>query len=619
MTGVVNGADAASAELDLRRYVRGLIRRKFTIVGVVLVAVATAVGVSALQSVKYEAQAQVALEPVSTPSLFNQSTPPQTDPQVSVDTEIQVIESPPVRAAVIKQLGSVDKASASRVGQTVVIAIHGFAATALRAAEVANAYAQAYLTLSKSRASSQLVAAAQQIQNQIDTIQTQLDSLDRQLATTSDSQQSALTASRTALVSEEDTFRQELSEVQVEASLTTGGAHLVADAFPPSSPVQPKPIRNAALAVVAGLLLGVGLACLAEFLDDTIRTIDDVERFRPLPLLASVPAVADRGSRTVPQLALMKGRAASSEAYRSLRTGVQLLGVVRPLTTLQLTSAAPAEGKTTTVANLATVLADAGRKVALVDCDLRRPMLHRVFGLGNKVGLTSVLLGEHTLAAALQPVAEFPGLSVLTSGALAPNPSELLGSRQTAEIICSLQSMFDVVLLDSPPVLPVTDAIVLSQWVEAVIIVSSGGITKRKSLRRAIQVLRQSGAPLAGIVLNRAAPEPEYSYHYTYGQDVDDDGGRSRRRPRHAAGKAAPVGDPDPATGEAAAGGAPDPAAGEAAAVGVPDSAAGEAAADGASDHRTPDVDGRHLVVDEPAGLPPANGHHATPVGERPR
>jgi succinoglycan biosynthesis transport protein ExoP len=509
----------ASPDVDIQRYLRGLVRRKFTILSVILIAVATAVAVSMLQSPKYEGNAEIVLQAKSGESLFNQSTPSATDPQVSVDTEIQVIESPPVRAAVIAKLGQVDKVAASRVGQTLVIAVKAYASRAPRAADVANAYATAYLDLAKQRAADDLLQAGRQLQTQITSLQTQIDALDGRLVNAPLSQQSALTATRTSLSAQQDTFRQRLGELQVDASLASGGAQLVASASPPRAPVQPTPVRNVILAIMVGLFVGVAVACLTEYLDDTIRTAEDLERFRPFPVLARIPSFGDRPKRGVPPLALDAGRStAASEAYRTLRTAVQLLGVIRPLTVIQFTSPTPGEGKTTTVVNLATVLADAGRQVVVVDCDMRRPLVHQTFGLDNEVGLTSVLVGDVSVSEALRAVPGFERLFVLTAGGLAPNPSELLSLKQTSEIVFALQSRFDFVLLDSPPVLPVTDSVVLSEWVEAIVIVTASGVTRRKALHRAIQLLEQTAAPIEGLVLNRARPEAGYTYTYQHDQ-----------------------------------------------------------------------------------------------------
>lgn len=532
MTGDLDVRDlntATSTDLDLRRYLRGLLRRKLLVLVVVVFAVATALGVAALQTPRYQGVAQVVVQPKTTDTLF-QPTTPQSDPQVSVATEIQVIKSPPVQAAVVAKLGPVAKVSASQVGTTLVIQIKGYATTAARAAQVANAYASAYLQQSRSQAVSALTQAATQLQSQISALQSQVNQIDSQLPNASAATQQSLTANRTSLLSQEDTFRQQLSEVDVQASLTSGGAQLVSSASPPKKPVQPTPVRDVILAVVAGLLLGTGLAILAEYMDDTIRSAEDLETFHPVPTLAAVPVFGRRSKGQAPSLALDEGRYTPAvEAYRSLRTAVQLLGVVRPQTVIQFTSAAPREGKTTTVANLATVLADAGRRVVVVDCDLRRPVLHVALGLENEAGLTSVLMGDVSLPAALQPVPGYDNLFLLAAGASAPNPSELLSLKQTSEILFTLQSRFDLVLIDSPPVLPVTDAVVLSEWVEAVILVTTAGTTKRKLVRQSLRLLRQSGAPVAGLVLNRAEPRPGYGYGYGYAP-VDGEGRAPRRR-----------------------------------------------------------------------------------------
>jgi capsular exopolysaccharide synthesis family protein len=269
-------------------------------------------------------------------------------------------------------------------------------------------------------------------------------------------------------------------------------------------------------------MVGVGLACLQEYLDDSIRTKEDLARLSGLPVIGTIPTFTT-SLKGVPSLALSSDtNVHAAEAYRSLRTSVQLLGVVRPLTTIQFTSPESGVGKTTTVANLATVLAAAGQRVAIVDSDLRRPRLHELFGLPNDRGLTSVLLGETTLADALQSPAGYGGgLEVLAAGMVAPNPSELLSSKLTAQLVFDLQSQFDVVLIDSPPLLPVTDAIVMSSWVEAVVVLAASGMTKRNDLRNAIELLRQAEAPVVGAVLSRTSPGTSYSYGYGYAQATE--------------------------------------------------------------------------------------------------
>jgi len=219
--------------------------------------------------------------------------------------------------------------------------------------------------------------------------------------------------------------------------------------------------------------------------------------------------------------------------------------------TLQVTSPTAGEGKTTTLANLGVTLATAGKRVVIVCCDLRRPRIHEFFGLSNKVGFTSALVGERPVSAALQAVPGMPRLRLLASGPLPPNPSELLSSRRAADMFAALGADADIILIDSPPVLPVTDALVLFRHVDATLMVVSAGSTNRKEVAAAMAKVRQVNAPLIGAVLNGVKAEGGYGYSYRYqsatgfdrsdadrngavgnGAAAADDRPSDRRRPR---------------------------------------------------------------------------------------
>jgi non-specific protein-tyrosine kinase len=206
----------------------------------------------------------------------------------------------------------------------------------------------------------------------------------------------------------------------------------------------------------------------------------------------------------------------AAEAYRTLRTSIHFLALDRQLRILQVTSPNASEGKSTAVANLATVLARAGERVVVVSCDLRRPRIHEFFGLPNAEGFTSVLLGKASLASVLQPVPGEDRLLLLSAGPLPPNPSELLASQRTASLMSALKSSADIILLDCPPVLPVTDAAILSAHADGVLLVANSGSTSAKHVSRAIELLRQVGAPLTGAVLNGVSAEGAYGYAYQY-------------------------------------------------------------------------------------------------------
>jgi non-specific protein-tyrosine kinase len=296
-------------------------------------------------------------------------------------------------------------------------------------------------------------------------------------------------------------------------------------------------VRVAATAGAAGLLVGVGLAFLFEHLDDSIKTKEEAERVgEDVPVIGLVPRSSRRRGRDGASVVSIRDpRSPSAEAYRALRTALQFMGLDRPMGTIQVTSPAAREGKSTTLANLGVAMARAGQRVIIVCCDLRRPGIHELFGLDNAIGFTSVLLGEVVASDALQPVPGEERLSLLASGPIPPNPSELLSGRRTVEVLTALQAQADVVLVDCPPVLPVTDAVVLSRRVDATLLVLSAGETTRNELVRTLEVLGQVDAPLVGMVLNGTSSEGSYGYSYRYPprkEDRSSSGGARRRKVR---------------------------------------------------------------------------------------
>lgn len=522
--------DAAGDELELRDYLRVIRRRKWIIALVTLVVVGSDIGASLVQTPVYQGRAEILLQAKATESLFDPNSGQRNDPVRAVQTEIQVLKSRPVRDLVRKELGSAPKVSASPVGQTDVIEVKAESTDPDRAAAVANAYARSYIDFRRTQAVDDLLAAAEQIQEKIAELQAKIDGVAAPTTTPTTvrgaprpAPTADISQQRDQLVAQQALFRQKLDQLQVDAALKSGGAQLVTPAVAPSTPIRPTPVRNGVVAVVVGLMLGLGLAFLREHLDDTIRTKDDVERAAGgLPVLASIPVVPGWKDRKKAMVAsLVKPKSAAAEAYRSLRTSVQFLGLDRPVRTLQVTSPSASEGKTSTVANLAVALAAAGQRVIAVDCDLRKPRLHAFFGLDNEVGFTTVLVGDTPLSQALQPVPGQDGLLVLASGGPPPNPSELLAGARSAQVLETLAAQADLVLIDCPPVLPVTDATILAGRVDATLVVVTATETHRRRLQQALDTLAQVGAPLSGLVLNAARHEAGYGYAYRYGYNYD--------------------------------------------------------------------------------------------------
>ena len=469
---------------------------------VLLVTVPTLV-YSLLQTPLYAGRAEMLLLPRSSETLFDPSSGVRNDPNRAVQNEIRILTSQPVRDAVRAQLGSAPKVSATPDGQTDLIRVTARDTDPARAAALANAYSTAYIDFRRKQAVDDVLAASQQVQSKMSELQKQID------AAPSGSQ-------KDSLVQAQSLFKQKLDQLQVDGALKQGGAQLVTPAVASTDPVYPRPARAGVMALFVGLVLGTGVAFLRDFLDDSVKTKDDFERVAPgVPVLGLIPVVsAWRGKETPYLVSLDDPNSPAAEAYRTLRTSIQFIGLDQPMRTLQVTSANPQEGKTTTLANLAVALARSGSTVAIVCCDLRRPRIHEFFGLDNEVGFTSVLLGKVGLAGAMQEVPDQARLSLLASGPLPPNPSELLSSKRTVEVLGSLQAEYDIVLIDAPPVLPVTDALVLSGRVDATLLVAVAGATTRKEAARAVELLQQVDAPLVGAVLNGVDTEGSYGYAY---------------------------------------------------------------------------------------------------------
>jgi succinoglycan biosynthesis transport protein ExoP len=507
--------EAGARQLELRDYVNVLRRRKAIIALTVLLVVGAALAFSYAQTPVYEATAEVLVQPrvseqILTPSADGSSR--AVDPQRAVDTEIKVLESRTVEAAVRRKLGRLPKISASHAGQTDVIRVRVRSTKASEAAADANTYARTYIDVRRQQAIDDFLSAGQQVQAKIVDLQRQMDALPTSLTP-----DPSVDAQRVSLGQQQAYYRQQLDQLQVAAQISrSGGSQVVSRATTPTSPVEPETIRNGLIALALGLLLGIGLAFLREYLDDSIRTKDDLERASGgLPVIGLIPMVSGWKNRQTPYLATAADPTSpAAEAYRTLRTSVQFLGLDRPLHALIATSPTKQEGKTTTLANLAVTLAKADQRTILLDCDLRRPRIHKFFGLSNESGFTSVLLGTDPLGEAIRPVDGYPALAVLASGPRPPDPSELLSSQRTREVLDALRSRCDLLLIDSPPILPVSDTLALSAFVDATLLVGSANQTSRRALHRAIELLRQVNASLVGTVLNEVGPEGAYAYAY---------------------------------------------------------------------------------------------------------
>ncbi|MFI5096542.1 MAG: GumC family protein [Candidatus Acidiferrales bacterium] len=327
-----------------------------------------------------------------------------------------------------------------------------------------------------------------------------------------------------------------LKEAGISAGLRSSNVRIVDPAMIPSSPARPAKARNIALAFLVGLVGGIGLALLREYLDNTVKTPDDVETLARLPSLAVVPAFGDGASskkrggllpsassnghdKRIELVAQHLPKSNVSEAFRALRTALLLSQPDRPPQVILVTSPLPREGKTTAAANLAVTLAQLGDKTVLVDADLRKPGIGRLLnlGTGKYAGLSSYLAGVSSLDLVTVPHPTIPNLAAIPTGPLPPNPADLLSSHRLSDAIAELRTKYKFIVIDSPPVMAATDAVILSVQVDGVLLVVRSGNTPKEAFTRTRDLLTSVKSHILGVVLNAVdASAPDYYYSYRY-------------------------------------------------------------------------------------------------------
>jgi polysaccharide biosynthesis transport protein len=323
---------------------------------------------------------------------------------------------------------------------------------------------------------------------------------------------------------------EKLKEAGVTAGLRSNNIRSVDKARVPTYPSEPNVPRNLTFALALGLTTGIGLAFLLEGIDNTVRTPEQAQAISGLPSLGMIPLGSKSGieaaakrltvasSREAVELVTQaRPQSQMAESYRALRTSLLLTSLGGPPKVILITSALPQEGKTTTSINTAIVLAQKGTRVLLIDADLRRPSIHKALGMGPKTGLSNVLTGNATLQQAVGRSNMLPTLFVLTAGTPPPNPAELLASSNMKDILAELREQYDHIVVDTPPTLSVTDAVVMSTRADAVVLVIRSGQTTKQALRRSREILMQVNARVAGVLLNAVdLSSPDYYYYYEY-------------------------------------------------------------------------------------------------------
>ncbi len=483
-------------------------RRKLIVITVVIVSVGLAVGLSVRSPKEYSGSSQLLFrDPGFAQALFgnNLFSTQQEEPARTTQTDIDVVTSLNVAAEAKAILGTtesvgglIDSISVGSNTNADIATIKATRRSPTEAAAVANAFAEGYITYRRETDRNAVAQAEELVSASL----------------------------KTASPAEQDKLAESLRQLGVLRSLQTGDAEVIARAAPNATPVSPKPKRDAILGFVVGLFLGSGLALLVDYLDRRLKTIDDFERVCPdYPIIASVPHTP-AGVTMAEQLAGPIG-----ESYRMLREGLRFLDPTGRSRCFVVTSAEESEGKSTVAVNLALALTASGQRVALIEADMRRPGAAAQLGLPrNLPGLSDALVSTADVEGFVVTLDDDPNLMLIPSGTIPPNAADLLSAGRMGEVLSYVRDSAEVVIVDSPPLLPVADTRVLLRLseVDGVIMVGRGGLSTRDHVKAAAGILAASGRRVFGMVLTdmKLASAAGYYYH----EDHNQPNGRPRQR-----------------------------------------------------------------------------------------
>lgn len=527
--------------MELRRFI-AVIWTKAWLIALAIVAVSGATYFLSITSPRiYQATAVIEI---------NYGSDPRSDAYASLlvgeraaKTYVEQLRSPQLARDVARALALnvspeklISSVTVEQVRDTQLIKVSAEGATPEVARSIADQVAEAFIARTEAKQAAQYAVAKRDLDAQISDLEKQISDAQRAIAALGDpadarnaSMPEFARVERTRLETTLSSYQtryvillRSAEDFRLAMARSSDKLSIFAPAELPRSPVRPRIMLNLIIALVSGLVLGLSAAFLLEYLDDTIKGPSEASSALGLTALGSINVL--KGVRD--PLDTMAGvgarKSPAAESYRILRTNFQFSGLANPHATVLLTSPGPGEGKTTTLANLGVALAQAGKRVILVDTDLRRPRLHKLFGVAREPGFTNLLLNpEMDLDEVLVPVGT-NGLRLLPSGILPPNPAEILSSPPVNRIIESLREDVDLVLFDSPPVLSVADTVLLSAALKNVVMIVAGGETRTGAAVQARDELLRTNARILGVVVNKMASRRGgyYYYHRYYSSDV---------------------------------------------------------------------------------------------------
>lgn len=510
-----------SGEFSLRDYIDMLYRRRWMILGCALVGMLAGLIPASLDEPVYSGTSTIRLRSSANLSPFEDT---QENPRTAVRnlvTDTQVIESPETRAAVVERLGvdmkPFDEVSADLVPYSELIDITVLAPTAAGAAEAASAFADQYVEMVREASVTALELQASELRERVRSDTERQAVIDQALLSPSlpVPERAALQQERSNLALQIAQYATRADQLEVEVALREELAAVASRAQIDNSPVSPTPFLPGAIGLVLGFLIGLCVAVLLELLRDRLSTPSALETIDPdMTILASVPhADIDLDNPRTPVPRPVR------EAIRYLQTGLRVAGIDHPFSSILVSSSLPEEGKTTTAMNLAEALAEDGLRVVLVDADTRRPSIHERLGLDNEIGLSTVLAGDVDLGEAVQYVG--PSLAVVTAGPQTDDASELLRSYKFEQMVRNLGEQSDLVIIDTPPVLPVADALEVSRIADAALLVVRVDRIRRRDITAAVKRFRDARVRLLGFVANDLSATSGFGEYGGYGYDYD--------------------------------------------------------------------------------------------------
>ena len=476
-------------------------------------------------------------------------------------TYSQLATTRPVLTATIQQLGLpttpeqlIKQLTVTPVNNTQLLRIAAVDRSPDMAAKIANTIGQTFIDQTRTQQVAAVGTSGNEIKQNIATVKARIDTesaritqLQGQVDAGTTSVQAQITQLQTQLNQDQATYTSLLEaqqQMDLAAAQTGTQIRIAEEAVPPRTFVKPRILLNTAVAGILGLLIACGIVLIAGYVDDTVKTSDDVQRVTGRTALGLIPTL--RSPEGVEALA--HPNAAATEAYRTMRTNFQFASVGQAIHSLVVTSFRPSDGKTTTLVNFAAVLAQGGQRVILVDADLRKPQIHRHFpGLTTRTGLTNLLLSSADVN--LQPLLRetaIPGLRVLPAGPLPPNPPDVLNAPRMRQIVERLEAEADIVLFDAPP-MAVSDALILGGIADSLLLVVTHGRTRTAELQHAVQELAQTGTPLVGVVINQAELARAGGYYSYYRAYYDSD---SKTSSEGAAGDSGNTGTSEPSANQ---------------------------------------------------------------------